>query len=59
MLVAVGDFDPNVMEAKIKARFADWTAKAPPGPEPDRGAPLARGPVTELKVEPGAPRSSR
>jgi zinc protease len=55
VLVAVGDFDPNVMEAKIKARFADWTAKAPPGPEPDRGAPLARGPVTELKVEPGAP----
>ncbi|MDR3473253.1 MAG: pitrilysin family protein, partial [Devosia sp.] len=55
VLVAVGDFDPNVMEAKIKARFADWTAKAAPGPEPDRGAPMQRGPVTELKVEPGAP----
>jgi len=55
VLVAVGDFDPDVMEAKIKARFADWTAKAPPGLEPDRGSPLQRGPVTELKVEPGAP----
>ena len=55
VLVAVGDFDPDVMEAKIKARFADWTAKEAPGREPDRGAPLARGPVTELRVEPGAP----
>lgn len=55
VLVAVGDFDPNVMESKIKARFADWTAKSPPGAEPDRGAPLARGSVTELRVEPGAP----
>jgi zinc protease len=55
VLVAVGDFDPDAMEAKIKARFADWTPKAPPGVEPDRGAPLVRGAVTELRVEAGAP----
>ena len=37
VLVAVGDFDPAAMEAKIKARFSDWTAVGPAGPEPYPG----------------------
>ena len=46
VLVAVGDFDPDAMEAKIKARFGDWTAKAPPGPDPDlRDAGRSAGPT--------------
>ncbi|HKT53726.1 MAG TPA: insulinase family protein [Caulobacteraceae bacterium] len=55
VLVAVGDFNPDAMEAKIKARFGDWTAKAPAGADPNLGAPIARGATTRLVVEPGAP----
>ncbi|MBV9509848.1 MAG: insulinase family protein, partial [Caulobacteraceae bacterium] len=57
VVVAVGDFDPDAMVAKIKARFGDWTAKAPEGPEPDRGVPLKRAGQTELVIEPGAAES--
>lgn len=57
VLVAVGDFDPDAMEAKIKARFGDWTGVGPAGAEPDLGAPLRRGAQTRLIVEPGAPQS--
>ena len=55
VLVAVGDFDPDVIEAKIKARFGDWTAKVPAGPEPDVGVPMQRAAVTRLEVQPGGP----
>ena len=55
VLVAVGDFDVDVMEAKIKARFGDWTGQGPPGPEPAVGRPVHRGAQTHLIVEPGAP----
>ena len=54
VVIAVGDFDPDAMEAKIKARFGDWTAKGPAGPDPELGAPLRRGITTDLVVEPGA-----
>ena len=54
VVIAVGDFDPDAMEAKIKAKFGDWTAKGPAGPDPDLGAPLRRGVTTNLIVEPGA-----
>jgi zinc protease len=35
-LVVVGDFDPDAIEAAIRARFADWQAK-PATPRPDEG----------------------
>ncbi len=54
VVVAVGDFDPDAMEARIKAKFGDWTAQAPDGGEPDRGGVLKRGVRTRLVVEPGA-----
>src|SRR5690606_36211718 len=36
-LVMVGDFDPAAVEAKIKARFADWQGRGPAGADPDIG----------------------
>ena len=59
VVIAVGDFDPDAMEAKIKARFGDWTAKGSAGPAPDLGAPLRRGVTTNLVVEPGAGESAQ
>jgi zinc protease len=56
-LVVVGDFDVDKMEAKIRARFSDWTAAGPDGSEPELGAVAARGPETRLMVEPGGPSS--
>lgn len=36
-LVMVGDFDPAAVEAKIKARFADWKGRGPAGADPEIG----------------------
>jgi zinc protease len=54
-LVAVGDFDVDAMEAKIKAAFGDWKAAAPDGPEPPLGPVAKRGPEALVAVEAGAP----
>jgi len=54
VLIAVGDFDPAAMEAKIKARFGDWHGVGPAGPNPDLGTPLQRGATSRLVVEDGA-----
>jgi zinc protease len=54
VLVAVGDFDVDAMEAKIKARFSDWKASAPDGGDPALGALAQRGPETLVKIEPGS-----
>jgi zinc protease len=54
-LVAVGDFDPAGMEAKIRARFGDWQGEGPAGADPDLGKVASRGPEAKLDVEPGLP----
>ena len=36
-LVMVGDFDPAAVEAKIKARFAEWKGVGPAGSDPEIG----------------------
>ena len=54
ILVAVGDFDLDVMEAKIKASFGDWEATAPDGGAPDLGPVAKRGPEARVSVQPGA-----
>jgi zinc protease len=54
-LVVVGDVDPAVMEAKIKARFADWKGAGPAGDDPDLGKVAERATDFHLAVEPGAP----
>ncbi|HZW16745.1 MAG TPA: insulinase family protein [Brevundimonas sp.] len=51
--VAVGDFDVDVMEAKIRAAFETWEPSAPDGPEPDLGTVAPREPATRILVEPG------
>ena len=52
-LVVVGDFDPAAMEAKIKARFADWKAVGPPGADPELGKVEARKTEAKVLVQPG------
>ena len=54
VLVAVGDFDVAVMEAKIKATFGGWTNSAPAGADPDLGVVKKRGLETQIAVEPGS-----
>ncbi|HUZ13430.1 MAG TPA: insulinase family protein [Caulobacteraceae bacterium] len=56
-LIAVGDFDPKAMEAKIKARFSDWRGVGPAGSDPDLGRVERRGAAYDVDVEPGAPTS--
>ena len=51
--IAVGDFDVDVMEAKIRAAFESWQPKAADGPDPDLGVVQPRGPQTSILVEPG------
>jgi len=51
--VAVGDFDVDEMEAKIRAAFESWEGRGPAGPEPDLGTVAPRGPETRILVEPG------
>ncbi len=53
-LIAVGDFDPAAIEAKIKARFSDWKPLAPPTAEPDLGQVEPRGLTTKAVYLPGA-----
>ncbi|MGZ6038635.1 MAG: M16 family metallopeptidase [Phenylobacterium sp.] len=53
VLVAVGDFDPAAMEAKIKARFGDWQAVGPAGPEPALGKVQDRKVQAKVTVQPG------
>ncbi|HXA38837.1 MAG TPA: insulinase family protein [Phenylobacterium sp.] len=53
VLVAVGDFDPAAMEAKIRARFGDWKAVGPAGPEPDLGRVADRKTEAKVVVQPG------
>ena len=57
VLIAVGDFDLDAMEAKIRSRFGDWDAVGPVGAEPDRGTVVRRGVQSQLVIEPGAPTS--
>jgi zinc protease len=53
-IVAVGDFDVDAMEAKIKKQFGDWQPKGPEGPEPDLGQVATHHGEVQLTVEPGS-----
>ena len=54
-LIAVGDFDLDEMEAKIRQRFSDWNARGEPAPEPADPSIPERGVETRVLVEPGVP----
>jgi zinc protease len=53
VLVAVGDFDVDAMEAKIRARFGDWRAAGAQPVEPPQGPVAPRKAAAKLVVEPG------
>lgn len=52
-MIAVGDFDVDVMEAKIRGAFESWQPRAADGPEPDLGTVAPRQAETRILVEPG------
>ncbi|MGC1301585.1 MAG: insulinase family protein [Caulobacteraceae bacterium] len=52
-LVVTGDIDPATIEREIKDRFSDWKPVGPETRAPDLGAPVARGPATQLVVRNG------
>ena len=54
VVVAVGDFDVDAMEAKIKAKFGDWRGQGAAGVKPDLGPVAQRGLTAKVLVEPGA-----
>ncbi|TAJ66948.1 M16 family metallopeptidase [Brevundimonas sp.] len=51
--IAVGDFDVDQLEAKVRAAFESWQPTGPAGPEPDLGTVAPRGPETRILIEPG------
>jgi zinc protease len=53
-VIAAGDFDPAVVEAKIRARFSDWTPVGPPTAEPNLGHVEPRGLTVKLVHLPGS-----
>jgi len=57
VFVAVGDFDVDAMEAKIKAAFGEWKARGPALPEPDQGPVAPRKAEAKLVVDPGVTQS--
>jgi zinc protease len=57
VLIAVGDFDLDAIEAQIRTKFSDWQPVGPAGAEPKLGAIQPRQPEARLVVEPGAPLS--
>ncbi|HEX8527985.1 M16 family metallopeptidase [Allosphingosinicella sp.] len=54
-LIAVGDFDLDEMETKIRARFSDWQGKGEPGPDVPAPSIPERQVQTRVFVEPGIP----
>ena len=55
VLVAVGDFDPEAVEAQVRKSFSDWTATGPAGVKPDVGKVARRGAEAKVVVDPGLP----
>lgn len=53
-LLVVGDVDPAEIEAKIKAKFVDWKAKAPPRRVPHYAPPAKHSKTIKLFTEAGA-----
>ena len=55
VLVAVGDFDPQQVEARIRETFSDWKAVGPAGVAPPLGKLARRSPEAKVFVDPGLP----
>jgi len=50
-VIAVGDFDVDAVEAKIKLAFSDWQPKLPDGPEPDLGTVKSHAQESHVYVD--------
>lgn len=57
VIVAVGDFDPAEMEARIRSKFGDWSPGTLSSPDPVQGKVEPRKTEARLVVEKGAPLS--
>lgn len=57
LLVATGDFDPAVLEAKIQAKFSDWAAVGADPTDPVQGPIKERGLTAASRVEANLPES--
>lgn len=55
VVVAVGDFDPQQVEARIRETFSDWKAVGPAGIAPPLGKLARRSPEAKVFVDPGLP----
>ena len=55
VLVAVGDFDPRQVEARIRETFSDWKAAGAPGVAPPIGKVARRGPEARVFVDASLP----
>ncbi|MDB5481310.1 MAG: processing protease protein, partial [Caulobacteraceae bacterium] len=53
-LIAVGDFDADAMESRIKALFSDWKPVGRPTAQPDLGQVERRGAAVKVVQQPGA-----
>ena len=53
-LVAVGDFDPDAMEALIRRNFADWKPRGAAGRDNDAGRFTRAAPTVTVFQDPGA-----
>jgi zinc protease len=56
-VIAIGDFDVDQMEKKIRARFSDWAPKGGALSRPDLGKVVGRGPDAAVYTEAGAPQN--
>lgn len=54
-LIAVGDFDVDEMERKIRTRFSTWQGQGPAGRDPDLGTVSPRRTEARIRVEQGLP----
>jgi zinc protease len=54
-LIAVGDFDVDAMEKKIRDQFGNWAGRGAAGPEVPASRIAARGAESRIFVDPGIP----
>lgn len=54
-LIAVGDFDVDAIEKKIRAQFGSWTARGKAGPELAPSRIATRGAESRAFIDPGVP----
>ena len=54
-LIAIGDFEPAAVEAKIKAQFGSWRGTGPAGADAPAPVIAPRAAESHVLVDPGAP----